>query len=158
VLDDDVFTLDPPQRVQLFTKPLDGREWLMGQKTDPFRRLILLREGKTRPCRDRAGERAQKFPSLHASPPHREAIPEFVSPTTLRRGLCKGRVLLSLRTASPMLMRFGSLLRPAFKKIFDRAACARQARRYGANRHALHLRDFTICEALQNDQQQSMTL
>src|SRR5262249_50387081 len=89
---------------------------------------------------------------------HREAIAEFVSPTTLRRGLCKGRVLLSLRTASPMLMRFGSLLRPAFKKIFDRAACARQARRYGANRHALHLRDFTICEALQNDQQQSMTL
>jgi len=60
--------------VQLFTKPLDGREWLMGQKADPFRWLILLREGETRPCRDRAGERGQKFPSLHASPPHTERL------------------------------------------------------------------------------------
>ena len=49
ILNDEILAFDPAQRLQFLAKLLDRLQRQVGQQADPFRRLILLRERKTRP-------------------------------------------------------------------------------------------------------------
>ncbi|MGC2687517.1 MAG: hypothetical protein WA375_07955, partial [Pseudolabrys sp.] len=64
ILNDEILAFDPAQRLQFLAKLLNRLQRQVGQQADPFRRLILLRERKTRPRRSSTGENAQKFPPL----------------------------------------------------------------------------------------------
>ncbi|MGC2217716.1 MAG: hypothetical protein WA645_08650 [Pseudolabrys sp.] len=68
ILNDEILAFDPAQRLQFLAKLLNRLQRQVSQQADPFRRLILLRERKTRPRRSSTGENAQKFPPLQAIP------------------------------------------------------------------------------------------